>query len=206
MRIAIALAALVALVGCGSSPQTEAPKPPAVPETFKVKFTTSQGEFTVEANRAWAPIGVDRFHELLGLKYFDDNRFFRVVKGYIAQFGVNGDPKFHGKWRKRSIVDDKLVQSNERGTLTYAQAGPNSRATEIFINLKNNKSFDQQGFVPFAKVVEGMDVVDKLYSGYGELLPTGREIDPGKVEERGNEYLNSRFPKLDYILKAEILK
>src|ERR1700722_14714632 len=130
-----------------------------VPEVFRVKFETSQGDFTVEATRAWAPRGVDRFHELLRMRYFDQGRFFRVVPGFIAQFGVHRDFNVQGKWREYFIVDDLPRQKNLRGTLAYAMSGPTTRATEIFINLADNPALDDQGFVPFAKVVQGMDVV-----------------------------------------------
>ena len=176
-----------------------------VPEVFRVKFQTSQGDFIVEASRAWAPRGADRFHELVNMRYFDEGRFFRVVKGFIAQFGVHRDFDVHGKWRNFFILDDPPKEKNLRGTLAFAQSGPHTRATEIFINLADNSMLDDQGFVPFAKVVEGMEVVDKLYSGYGELRPQG-EIDPGRVEEGTNAYLIPRFPKLDYIKRAVFLQ
>jgi peptidyl-prolyl cis-trans isomerase A (cyclophilin A) len=201
MRVAIVLAALVLASACS---EKEAVK---VPEMFHVKFVTSEGDFTVEVDRAWAPRGVDRFHELLQMKYFNDGRFFRVVPNFIAQFGVNKDYATHAVWREFFIIDDRPEkrQSNLRGTLAFAQSGPNTRATEIFINLKDNPMLDEEGFLPFAEVVEGMDVVDHLYSGYGELRPTGRFIEPGRVEEGANSYLVPRFPNLDYIKKTEIL-
>jgi peptidyl-prolyl cis-trans isomerase A (cyclophilin A) len=155
----------------------------------------------VEASRAWSPRGADRFHELANMRYFDEGRFFRVVKGFIAQFGVHQDYDVHAKWRQFFILDDPAKEKNLRGTLAFAQSGPNTRATEIFINLADNPMLDAQGFVPFGKVAEGMDVVDKLYSGYGEMRPQG-EIDPGRVEEGTNAYLIPRFPKLDYIKHA----
>src|ERR1019366_9544864 len=145
-----------------------------VPDDFRVKFETSQGDFVVEATKSWAPRGVDRFHELLRMHYFDEGRFFRVVPGFVAQFGVHRDYDVHDKWRKFFIIDDPAKEHNVRGTLTFAQAGPNTRATEIFINLGDNSAaLDAQGFAPFAKVVEGMDVVDKFYAGYGEMRPVG---------------------------------
>ena len=177
----------------------------AVPQVFRAKFQTSQGDFTVEARRVWAPHGVDRFHELLRMHYFDQGRFFRVVPGFIAQFGVHRDFDVHGKWRTYSIADDPPQQKNLLGTLAYAMSGPGTRATEIFINLADNPALDQQGFVPFAKVVQGMDVVGKFYAGYGEMRPEGKYIDPSRVEGEANEYLVQRFPKLDYILRTEIL-
>jgi peptidyl-prolyl cis-trans isomerase A (cyclophilin A) len=171
-----------------------------------VRFETSQGDFTVEVTRAWAPRGADRFHELVRMRYFDESRFFRVLAGFIAQFGVHKDFNVHDKWRKFFILDDPPKEKNARGTLAYAKSGPNSRATEVFINLKDNAILDEQNFVPFGKVVEGMEVVDKLYSGYGEMRPEGKEIDPGRVEEEANEYLVPRFPKMDYIKRARFLQ
>lgn len=194
-----ALVAVMAAVLSGCS--KPAPKV-VVPEVFRVKFETSQGDFIVEAKRAWAPRGVDRFHELLRMHYFDQGRFFRVVPGFVAQFGVHKDFKVHDVWREFYIVDDPPVEKNARGTLSYAKSGPNTRATEIFINLADNKALDDEYFVPFAMVVEGMDVVDRFYSGYGEMRPQGKNIDPTRVEGEANEYLVQRFPRLDYIKKA----
>jgi peptidyl-prolyl cis-trans isomerase A (cyclophilin A) len=201
MRIGTIFVTALLLTAC----HKEVPKPVVVPEVFRVKFQTSRGDFTVEAHRAWAPHGVDRFHELLRMHYFDQNRFFRVVPGFIAQFGVHRDFNVHGKWREYFIADDPPQQKNLRGTLAYAMSGPGTRATEIFINLADNPALDQQGFAPFAKVVQGMDVVDKFYAGYGEMRPEGKYIDPTRVEGEANEYLVQRFPNLDYILRAEIL-
>jgi len=177
-----------------------------VPNVFRVKFTTSQGDFVVEATRAWAPRGVDRFHELVNMRYFDENRFFRVIPGFVAQFGVHKDYDIHDRWRKYFILDDPPKEKNLRGTLAFAQSDPNTRATEIFINLADNAALDAQNFVPFAKVVSGMDVVDKFYSGYGELMPEGKYIDPNRVENGTNAYLEPHFPKLDYIRRAVFLK
>lgn len=201
MRIGSVLIVALLLAACHKK---EEPKI-VVPEVFRVKFQTSQGEFVVEAHHAWAPHGVDRFHELLRMRYFDQGRFFRVVPGFIAQFGVHRNFDVHGKWREYFIADDPPQQKNLRGTLAYAMSGSTTRATEIFINLADNAALDQQGFVPFAKVVQGMEVVDKLYAGYGEMRPEGKYIDPNRVEGEANEYLVQRFPNLDYILHTEIL-
>jgi len=176
-----------------------------VPEVFRVKFETTQGDLVVEATRAWAPHGVDRFHELVRMRYFDEGRFYRVLQGFIAQFGVHRDFNVHATWRNFFIVDDPPRQKNLRGTLAFAKSGPSTRATEIFINLADNAVLDDQGFVPFGKIVEGVEVIDKLYSGYGEMRPEGKEIDAGRVEEETNEYLVPRFPKLDYIKRARLL-
>jgi peptidyl-prolyl cis-trans isomerase A (cyclophilin A) len=191
------LAAAASLAGCSK------PKPKVVvPEVYDVAFDTTQGTFTVEVSRAWAPRGADRFYELVNMRYFDEGRFFRVLPGFIAPFGVPKDFKVHVVWREFFIVDDPRKQDNVHGTLAFAQSGPSTRATEVFINLADNKVLDEQGFVPFARIVSGMDVADKLYSGYGELGPEGKGPDSGRVEEEANEYLVPRFPKLDYIKHA----
>lgn len=200
MRSVLAAALCCFLAACRKPPQKI-----VVPDVFRVKFETSQGDFVVEATRAWAPHGVDRFHELVRMHYFDQGRFFRVVKGFIAQFGVHRDFKVHDTWRTFFIVDDPPQEKNLRGTLAFAQSGPNTRATEIFINLADNPSLDQDRFVPFARIVEGIGVIDRLYSGYGEMRPIGKEIDPGRVEEEANEYLVQHFPRLDYIKHASFV-
>src|SRR5580704_6596177 len=195
------LIAFALLAGCSK------PKPKlVVPEVYDAAFDTTQGSFTVEVSRDWAPRGADRFYELVNMRYFDEGRFFRVLPGFIAQFGVHKDFKVHDVWREFFIVDDPPKQKNLRGTLAFAQSGPNTRATEVFINLADNAALDAQNFVPFAKVVSSMDVVDKFYSGYGEMMPEGKYIDPNRVENGTNAYLEPHFPKLDYIKRTEILK
>jgi peptidyl-prolyl cis-trans isomerase A (cyclophilin A) len=201
MRIGIVFITALLLTACHKEP----PKAVVVPQVFRVKFQTSQGDFVVEAHRAWAPHGVDRFYELVGMKFFDQGRFFRVVPGFIAQFGVHRNFEVHGKWRTMFIADDPPLQKNLRGMLAYAKSDPGTRATEIFINLADNKALDDQGFVPFAQVVQGMDVVDKFYSGYGEMRPEGKYIDPTRVEGEANEYLVQRFPRLDFIVHADFV-
>src|SRR5580658_7238925 len=200
MRNSLVLAAFVLLAACSK------PKPKiVVPEVYDVAFDTTQGPFTVEVTRAWAPRGADRFYELVKMRYFDEGRFFRVLPGFIAQFGVHKDFKVHDVWREDFIIDDPPMQKNVRGTLAFAQSGPNTRATEVFINLADNKMLDEQGFVPFARIVSGVDVADKFYSGYGELGPEGKGPEAGRVEEEANEYLVPRFPKLDYIKSAKFV-
>jgi len=199
-RFLIIAAPALLLAACQKKDKT------AVPDVFRVKFTTTQGDFVVEATRAWAPRCVDRFHELVNMRYFDENRFFRVVPGFVAQFGVHKDYDIHDRLRKYFILDDTTKEKNLRGTLAFAQSDPNTRATEIFINLADNAALDAQNFDPFAKVVSGMDVVDKFYSGYGELMPEGKYIDPNRVENGTNAYLEPHFPKLDYIRRAAFLK
>jgi peptidyl-prolyl cis-trans isomerase A (cyclophilin A) len=203
MRSSIFVACALIAVGC-SKP---APKI-VVPDVYRVKFETSQGDFTVEVTKAWAPRGANRFHELLRMKYFDEGRFFRVLSGFIAQFGIHKDFNVHDQWRNFFIVDDKPQppQKNLRGTLSFAQSGPNTRATEVFINLKDNPELDEQNFVPFGKVIEGMDVVDRLYAGYGELGPEGKGPQADRAEGEANEYLVPRYPKLDYIKHARMVE
>ena len=172
------------------------------PASFKAKFETSQGVIVVEAVRDWAPVGVDRFYNLIMSGYFENVRFFRVVPNFVVQFGIHGDPSVSKNWMNASLKDEPVKEGNKRGTLTYAKSSrPNSRTTQIFINLKDNTSLDAQGFAAFAKVVEGMDVVDKLNSEYGESL-TGLQ---GQIYQEGNAFLAAKAPRLDFIKKATIL-
>ena len=207
MRAASALMPTLAFVAF-TMLLTSCKKPPpkvTVPSIFRVNFTTSQGAFIVEAHKDWAPRGVDRFHELVRIKYFDQGRFFRVLKGFIAQLGVHRDFDVHDRWRQLVIPDDPFKEKNLRGTLAFAKSDPGTRSTEIFINLADNPALDEQQFVPFAKIVDGIDVIDKIYSGYGEMRPEGKDIDPGRVEGETNEYLVQRFPKMDYIITARFV-
>ena len=158
------------------SPRTKA-EPISAPEKFRVRLTTTKGPFDVEVYRAWAPRGADRFYELVQKKYYDDASFFRVIKGFAAQFGINRDPATTQLWNDLKIIDDPAKQKNTRGTMTFASRGPNSRSTQVFINLADNKSLDSSGFAPFGKISdEGMEVVDKLYSGYGEAPDPDRRV------------------------------
>lgn len=198
----LSVAALALLTAC-SKP---APKPVVVPDVYRVKLETSKGDFVVEVTRAWAPRGADRFHELLRMRYYDESRFFRVLPGFIAQFGINKDFNVHATWRELVIPDDPPKEKNLRGTLAFAQSGPNTRATEVFINLKDNPDLDEDRFTPFGTVVEGMEVVDSLYSGYGEMGPKGKGPDAGRAENEANEYIVPRFPNLDYIKRARFVE
>jgi cyclophilin family peptidyl-prolyl cis-trans isomerase len=175
------------------------------PDKFRARFATSKGDFVIEVTRAWAPHGADRFYNLVTNGYFDDCRFFRVVYGFMVQFGINGDPALNGVWREARIPDDPVQQSNKRGYVTFATAGANSRTTQVFINFADrNTRLDGQGFAPFGQVVEGMDVVDKLFSGYGEAAPQGHGPDQGRIQKEGNAYLEKSFPKLDFVKKVSI--
>jgi peptidyl-prolyl cis-trans isomerase A (cyclophilin A) len=176
----------------------------AAEETFRVKFETSAGNFVVEVHPEWAPRGAARFKELVEAKYYDECRFFRVIEGFMAQFGMNGDPEVNARWDKQEIKDDPVKQSNTRGRVTFATSGANSRTTQLFINYRDNGRLDGQGFSPFAEVVEGMEVVDKLYNEYGEGAPQGNGPSQGRIARSGNKYLMESFPKLDYIKTARI--
>lgn len=174
-------------------------------DTYKAKFETSKGDFVIEVHPDWAPLGAARFRELVENGYYNDCRFFRVIDGFMVQFGINGDPKVQSKWRDARIKDDKPTQSNQRGYITFATSGPNSRTTQVFINFGNNDFLDSQGFAPFGQVVEGMEVVDSLYKEYGEGAPRGRGPDQGRIQMDGNAYLEKSFPKMDYVKKTAIV-
>jgi peptidyl-prolyl cis-trans isomerase A (cyclophilin A) len=176
------------------------------PATYKVRFETSKGAFVVDVNREWAPNGADRFYNLVKNGFYDGVRFFRVLDGFMAQFGINGDPNVSAKWREARIPDDPVRQSNKRGFITYAMAGPNTRTSQVFINYGDNSSLDRQGFAPFGQVSSGMNVVDALHNGYGEGAPRGQGPDQGRVQMEGNAYLTKNFPRLDYVKKATITK
>jgi peptidyl-prolyl cis-trans isomerase A (cyclophilin A) len=176
------------------------------PAKFQVNFDTSKGSFVVEVHRDWAPNGADRFYNLVKNGFYDDTRFFRVIEGFMVQFGIHGNPAVATAWRGAPIKDDPVKQSNKRGFVTFATAGPNTRTTQLFVNFGDNASLDRQGFAPFGEVVKGMDVVDKIYSGYGEGGPRGKGPDQNRVQAEGNAYLNKEFSKLDYIKTATIMK
>ena len=176
------------------------------PDTFRARFDTSKGPFVIEVHRDWAPKGADRFYNLVKNGYYDDVRFFRVLAGFMAQFGINGDPKLNDIWHEANIEDDPVRQSNTRGMVSYAMRGPGSRTTQLFINFADrNSQLDRMGFAPFGKVVEGMEIVDKLYSGYGEGAPQGGGPAQDRTQEEGNQYLKKNFPELDYVKTARIV-
>ncbi|MBI5094347.1 MAG: peptidylprolyl isomerase [Candidatus Hydrogenedentes bacterium] len=168
-------------------------------EVFNVEFECSNGTFTIECHGAWAPLGAARFKELVEAGFFSELRFFRVVPNFIVQFGISGDPGTAATWRDKRIADDPVTQTNAAGTLTFATAGPKTRTTQLFINLKDNAFLDSQGFSPFGKVTSGMDVVKAITAEYGE------KPDQGQIQSRGNAYLTEKFPKLDYIKSARVV-
>jgi peptidyl-prolyl cis-trans isomerase A (cyclophilin A) len=188
-----------------SDPDKAAIAAPA-PDSFRVAVETSKGNFTILARREWAPKGVDRFYHLVRLGYFDDVRFFRVLPGFMAQFGMHGDPKVNAAWEALRLEDDPVKAENKRGMVTFAKTSdPNSRSTQLFINTVDNLNLDGGGFAPIGEVVEGLPVVDSLYADYGEGPPFGGGPDQGRMAAQGNAYLAQSFPKLDYIRQARIV-
>lgn len=203
------------LVGCSGSSTTEQPvskapslpaapvDPPKGPDSYRVKFETTKGEFVVEVHREWSPLGADRFHELVKAGVYDNAKFFRAVKGFMVQFGIPADPAVSQEWREKFIQDDPVVKSNTRGFITFAKPGmPNSRTTQVFINTADNARLDAMGFSPFGEVVEGMEVVEALNTVYGEST-TERQM---QIYGEGNAFLEKEFPQLDGIQKATLVQ
>jgi peptidyl-prolyl cis-trans isomerase A (cyclophilin A) len=195
-RGAVFLVSLVFIVSLVSL--SSCSRPQQAPQIFRVRFVTSKGAFLVEVHRDWTPNGADRFYELVQNGFYNGNRFFRVVPNFVVQWGISGNPAVQAKWRDKTIPDDPVKQGNRMGTVTFATSGPNTRTTQLFINLKNNPALDVQGFAPFGQVISGMSVVEGLYSGYGEMP------DQSQIQTRGDAYLQPQFPKLDYIESTKI--
>jgi peptidyl-prolyl cis-trans isomerase A (cyclophilin A) len=202
----VILASVAVLPGSlGGGAEKALPQTPA-PDQFRVRLDTSKGPIVIEVHREWGPRGADRFHELVTSGYYDDTRFFRVVKGQWAQFGINGDPKVSARWRSSTIRDDPARESNVRGRVAFAFKDPDGRTTQVYISLRDNSYQDTQGFVPFGEVVQGMDAADALYSEYGES--SGGGIRAGRQQalfDSGNAYLDREFPRLDRIVTARVL-
>jgi peptidyl-prolyl cis-trans isomerase A (cyclophilin A) len=175
------------------------------PEVYEVKFVTTAGDFTLQVTRAWAPAGADRFYNLVRHHFYDGASFFRVLPGFMAQFGLSAYPEVSRAWEQANIKDDRVVQSNHPGFISFAMAGPNTRTTQVFINYGNNEALDKSGFSPFGMVTDGMESVTKLYSGYGEGAPDGHGPSQELVGTRGRSYLEKNFPKLDSIKTATLV-
>ena len=178
--------------------------PEKAPDNFKLNFVTSKGDFVIEADKSWAPLGTERLYQLARESYFNEVRFFRVIPGFMAQFGLSGDPRANKYWDRKNLRDETVTQSNLRGYVTFARAGPNTRSTQLFINFGDNSRLDNSngfGFPPIGKVIEGMGVVDQLYGGYNNPVP-----DQGQITRRGNAYLEENYPKLDYIVRVELIE
>jgi peptidyl-prolyl cis-trans isomerase A (cyclophilin A) len=200
-------AACVPRFGC----KAETPNPNTAPDSFVVALETSRGRVDIMARKHWAPIGVHRFHTLVNDKHFDDARFFRVLEDFVAQFGLAGDPKANDAWASRCLADEPAKHANTRGTLTFAIGGPETRSTQMFINLKDNANLGAD-FAPIGEVVSGMDAVDSLYSGYGDAAPrSGPQYGlegprQDSIGRQGNAYLLRGWPKLDYIKTARVVQ
>lgn len=214
MHLISRLAVAIALVGssaCADARSSPLLNPNAdslaqqAPDSFRVEFTTSKGPFVVQAVRAWAPHGVDRFHYLARHGYYDGAKFFRNLPEFMAQFGLHGNPDVTAVWMDRNIPDDSVRQSNLRGYVSFAMGGPNTRSTQLFINKRDNGRLDAMGFAPIGRVTEGMQAVDSLYEGYGEGPPGGMGPDQGRIMSQGNRYLRSFFPRLDSIISTRVL-
>ena len=211
VAIAAGAAVWLALIACSPPNQAkknETPTPAkkeVVPDVYHVKLDTSKGLVDIEVHRDWAPVGADHFYELVKTGFYDNARFFRVVRNFVVQFGIGGDPKTNQLWASAMLPDDPVKEHNVKGSVTFATRGPHTRTTQVFINLADNrKDLDGHGFAPIGKVVAGMDVVEGLYSFYGDMPPAGQGPDPSKIQQLGSEYLESHFPRLDFIKKAAI--
>jgi peptidyl-prolyl cis-trans isomerase A (cyclophilin A) len=215
-RLLMVFLATATLGSCGSDDDSEArvaPNPllrPArftatSPSSFRAEFQTTVGSFVVEVHRDWAPLGADRFYNLVTGGFFDDTRVYRVVDGFVAQFGLNGDPYVNQVWKTEFLVDDPVSAQNTRGRLSFAKGGRHSRTTELFVNLKDNTQLDAEGFAPIGEVVEGMDVVDRFHAAYGDGPPRGEGPYQAMVEARGNAYLDETFPELTRIVSARLV-
>ena len=219
----LALTFLCVTISVAAAAQTPSPAPAAkaasfdpallhpeslrskAPDKYEVKFATTKGDFTIQVTRAWAPNGAERFYNLVQHHFYDGATFFRVLQGFMAQFGISAYPEVSQVWETATIKDDPVVQSNHRGFISFATAGPNTRTTQAFINYGNNEALDRSGFSPFGVVTDGMEVVDKLYNGYGEGAPGGHGPSQGLISREGRAYLEKGFPKLDSIRSAAIV-
>jgi len=209
-----ALATSVAIAACGGEPERPqaAPNPllrprqltETAPATYRVRLETREGDVVIQVHRAWAPLGADRFYNLVHGGFYDDARVYRVVEGFMAQFGLNADPYVNLAWKTQYLVDDPVTESNTRGRVAFAKGGVHTRTTEVFISYKDNSALDEEGFAPIGEVVEGMDAVDAFHSGYGDGPPRGEGPYQAMAQARGNEYLDADFPELTRIVRATV--
>lgn len=205
MMIRTLLLGLACLALCGTALAQNEKADPQAPDTYRVKLDTTAGPVVIEVKRELAPHGADRFYRLVKEGFYDDIRAFRVLDGFVAQFGMAGDPQLNAKWSDNTIPDDPVKTSNKKGTIVFATSGPDSRTTQLFINFADNRPLDQMGFAPFGTVVEGMKNVEKFYSGYGEGAPNGNGPSQRLITSGGNKYLDQKFPKLTKIKTARVV-
>jgi len=198
------LALSLLLASCGTKKSGKMGPGPA---QYKVQLRTTKGDVVLLVHRDWSPLGADHFYELTNMRFYDNNAFFRALRGFVVQWGVNGDPAVNKSWSEITMKDDPPKVSNKIGTVVFAKTGePNSRTTQLFINLADNSSsLDAQGFTPFAEVIQGMENVMKIYTEYGEIAPNGTGPNPAAIADIGNPYLEEHFPKLDYIKTARVI-
>ena len=210
MKNAILVLAAVLATACGQNTSSGSaltpPGPdPRAPEVFDVEFETSKGSFTVRATRAWSPLGVDRFHRLVSIGYYDRTKFFRVLPDYIAQWGMHGDSAVNAFWSSRTFADEPATQQNAEATVVFAKGGPNTRSTHLFVNLKDNSArLNPLGFAPIGRVTTGMPAVRALFSSYGDGPPSGNGPSQGRIAREGNRYLERSYPALDSIIRARV--
>jgi len=208
-KLCLPVAALLLTLSCSTAPEQPkeakkaATKRTQSPDLYTAKFETSKGTIEIEVTRSLAPRGADRFYELITDGFYDNVRFYRVLKTFVIQWGINGDPSISRLWANMKILDDPVKGHNTKGTVSFAKAGPASRTTQVFINMRDNRSLDKDGFAPFGKVTKGMDVLEKFYT-YGEMAPRGGGPDATRIELEGNAYLARTFPRLDFIQKATV--
>ena len=208
MRTCLAMLAMVLLAACGPKEavkkELKAREPVQAPAVYKVRMETTKGPIVVEVHRDWAPRGADHFYTLVSEKFYDGVKFHRVVRRFVAQFGINPDLQRDQLWRSLELPDDPVKEKNKRGTLTFAARGPNTRTTQLFFNLSDNVTLDKDGFAPIGRVIEGLDVMDQLAFVYGDMPPRGGGPDPQKMQTLGYNYLSREFPRLDTITAAKV--
>ncbi len=202
--VTAAAAAAALLTSCGGGKKSAQME--TAPAQYKVRMQTSKGDVVILVHRDWSPIGADHFYELNKMHFYDGNGFFRCLPGFVVQWGINGDPDINKTWREIAIRDDPPKVSNKPGTVVFAMAGPNSRTTQVFVNLGDNSRLDAQGFTPFGEVIEGMDHIASVDMEYGDGPPNGAGPSQDAIADIGNPYLEEHFPKLDYIKTARIVQ
>ena len=192
-----------ATISCGK----KSARMETAPSEYKVRLQTTKGDVVILVHRNWSPLGADHFYELVKMRFYNNNAFFRALKSFVVQWGINGDPNVNKSWSTITIKDDPPKVSNKTGTVVFAKTGePDSRTTQVFVNLRDNSdTLDPQGFTPFGEVIQGLDIISSVYMGYGDFPPAGEGPNPAAMADIGNDYLEEHFPKLDYVKKAAVM-